>query len=122
MDVSPVQFDPTISEGAMGKALSASDPREMKYDLASRLYDNMRLGEAIRILEGLGNYKNSAAMLEEIRAIKAYTDDVDAKLKAEDRRKGAERAEREAALARRRRILTVGAALAAVIIGFILTR
>ncbi|MBR1561088.1 MAG: hypothetical protein IJ646_12675 [Clostridia bacterium] len=98
---------------------ATADAREAKYELASRLVDYMRLGEAIRILETLGDYKNSRALLKQIMEIKAYTDEMEEKRKAEDRRRIEERDRREAEQ-RKKRMLYAAAAGIAVVALFIL--
>ena len=55
-----------------GENASAPDPREAKYQLAGRLVDNIRYGEALRILETLGDYRDSRELLAQVRALKAY--------------------------------------------------
>ena len=75
--------------------------QEAQYQLAIRLVDYMRLGEAIRILEALGDYKNSPALLKTAREIKAYTDSEETKLREEARRS---RERREATTRRADRI------------------
>ena len=74
----------------------SNDPREMRYQLAIRLADNMRLGEALRILEVLGEYRDRPALLEEVRTLKSHSDAAEARLKEERRHKEQERARKEA--------------------------
>lgn len=86
---------------------SAPDPREARYQLAERLVDNIRFGEAIRILESLGDYGNSPALLKQVRALKAYSDIEEDRLKDERRQRIRERAEREERARRRRRVFYI---------------
>ena len=99
---------------------SVPDPREAKYQLAERLVDNIRYGEALRILETLGDYGNSRALLEQVRALKAYQDDEEQRLRAERRKQAAERAEREAREQKRRRAFYIAIGVACAIAFFIL--
>lgn len=46
-----------------GENASAPDTREAKYQLAGRLMDNIRYGEALRILETLGDYRDCRELL-----------------------------------------------------------
>lgn len=89
--------------GDMDRSAPMPDPREAKYQLAERLVDNIRFGEAIRILEALGDYGNSRALLEQVRALKAYQDDEESRLKAERRQQAAAREMKEQRDRRRRR-------------------
>lgn len=86
------------------------DPREAKYRLAERLVDNIRFGEAIRILETLGDYGDSLALLKQVRALKAYQDDEESRLKAERRQQALERDMKEARDKKRRRVFYIAAA------------
>ena len=72
-----------MNEPATDRIAPLKDPREMKYRLAVRLADNMQLGEAIRILEALGDYSDSRTLLEEYRTLKACSDEAEARLRAE---------------------------------------
>ena len=99
-----------MNEPATDRIAPLKDPREMKYRLAVRLADNMQLGEAIRILEALGDDSDSRALLEEYRTLKACSDEAEARLRAE-RSDHARRSARKDAEGRRRR-LVVWAALA----------
>lgn len=92
-----------------------TDPREAKYQLAERLVDNIRYGEAIRILESLGDYGNSRTLLEQVRVYQSYQDEAEAKLKAERRHQAEERALKEAREQKRRRAFYIACALAAVV-------
>ena len=67
------------------KAPSLADTLEAKYRLAARLADHMRLGEAIRILESLGDYKNSQVILQELQEMKSYADGEDERLRQQRR-------------------------------------
>ena len=98
-----------------------ADALEAKYKLAARLADHMRLGEAVRILESLGDYKNSQALLREILEIKAYADGEDEKLRRQRREREQAQARRAEADRRRRVRWAVVAALAAVV-GWLLMR
>ena len=101
---------PMHFSGTTDQAGSPSDLREERYQLANRLADNLWLGEAIRVLEALGDYRDSLALLSEYRAMKAYSDDVDARPKEERRRQAMERTRRENE--RRRRRIAIGAVTA----------
>ena len=81
--------------------------QEAQYQLAIRLVDYMRLGEAIRVLEALGDYRDSPSLLIETRRLKAYADQEEAKRQAEWQRSREERnaREREAERKRRKRLL-----------------
>jgi len=92
---------------------AAADPREEKYRLAVRLADNMRLGEAMRLLELLGDYRDCPALLEQVRAMKTYLDGVEAQLKAERSQRERDRAQREA---QERRLWRIAGVVAVVII------
>lgn len=91
------------------------DPRASKYQLAERLIDNIRFGEAIRILETLGDYGDSPALLAQVKALKAYQDMEESRLKAQRKQQALDRAEREARDARRRRIFYIVAAAACLV-------
>lgn len=77
--VKPAATKPDSSDLPLGT-------QEAQYQLATRLVDYMRLGEAIRILEALGDYKNSPALLKTAREIRDYADREDAKRREEERR------------------------------------
>ena len=79
-----------------GENASAPDPREAKYQLAGRLVDNIRYGEALRILETLGDYRDSRELLAQVRALKAYQDEEEQKIRAEHLQQARERALKEA--------------------------
>ena len=98
-----------------------TDPREAKYQLAERLVDNIRYGEAIRILESLGDYGNSRTLLEQVRTYQAYQYEEEAKLKAERKRQAEARALKEAQENKRWRIIYIALAVMAVI-GFLLLK
>ena len=85
--------------------------REAQYQLASRLVDYMRLGEAIRILEALGDYKNSPALLKEVRAIKDFADAAEEQQKEEARLSKLRQERLEAERRRRRLRILITAAL-----------
>ena len=99
-----------MNEPAMDRIAPLKDPREMKYRLAVRLADNMQLGEAIRILEALGDYSDSRTLIEEYRSLKAYSDDAEEKLR--DERSSHAQASARKDAERRRRLRMVWAALA----------
>lgn len=92
-------------------AVTLPDPREAKYQLAERLVDNIRYGEALRILETLGDYRDSRALLEQVKALKAYQDVEESRLKAERRQQAAAREAQEAKDKKRRRALYIAAAV-----------
>ena len=98
------------------------DPRQAKYELAERLVDNVRYGEAVRILEALGDYGDSKALLAQVRTYQAYQNEEEAKLKAERKRQAEERARKEAQENKRWRIIYIALAVAAVIGFLILNR
>ena len=99
-------------DGTMDDSAPEIDPREAKYRLAERLVDNIRFGEAIRILETLGDYGNSRALLAQVREWKSYSDVEEDRLKAERKQKAEQRARQEERDKKRRRVfyaaLTVG--------------
>ena len=103
-----------------GDPASMPDPREAKYQLAQRLVDNIRYGEAMRILETLGDYGGSRELLRQVRALRAYQDEEEAKLKAERRRQAAERAMKEARERKRRRAFYIAAGVICLIAFIIL--
>lgn len=105
-----------LNAGATESTAPLQDRREDRYQLAVRLADNMRLGEAVRLLESLGDYRDSRALLEEVRALKAYSDGVEAELKAERSRKEQARAQRSAKERRARIIAWVVVAALALLI------
>ena len=92
-----------------------------KYDLASRLVDSMRFGEAIRILEGLGDYGNSRALLKEALELKAYSDVAEAEQREERRRRAEARAAEDATRQRRQRCFML-AAMAGLALFFLFMR
>ena len=98
--------------------------KEAQYQLASRLVDHLRLGEAIRILEALGDYRDSPSLLIETRRLKAYADQEEAKRQAEWQRSKEERnaREREAERKRRKRLLIALAAAALAVCAMWATR
>ena len=98
------------------------DPRQAKYELAERLVDNVRYGEAARILEALGDYGDSKTLLEQVRTYQAYQDEEEAKLKAERKRQAEERARKEARDNKRWRIIYIALAVTVVIGILILNR
>ena len=87
------------------------DPREAKYQLAGRLMDNIRYGEALRILETLGDYRNTRALLSEVRELQAYQEKEEKKLSEERRRVIQAREEREAKERRIKRAVYIAAAV-----------
>ena len=104
-----------------GADASLPDLREERYQLAIRLADNLWLGESIRVLEALGDYRDCPALLRQMRELKAYSDDLEARRRAEDRRRAQERAQKEARERRTRRAL-IAAAVVIVVIALSLLR
>ena len=56
------------------------DSREVQYQLAFQLANEMKLEAAIELLEKLGDYKNSRDLLNEVKMVKSVEDDINAKL------------------------------------------
>lgn len=56
------------------------DSREVQYQLAFQLADEMKLDAAIKTLEKLGDYKNSRDLLNEVKMVKGAEDDINAGL------------------------------------------
>lgn len=98
-----------------GENASAPDPREAKYQLAERLVDNIRYGEAQRILETLGDYRDSRELLAQVQALKAYQDEEEQKIRAEHMQQARERALKEAQEKKRRRAVYIAVAMACLI-------
>ena len=115
-----VNNTPVVGSAAAEPSEPRPDPREAKYQLAERLVDNICFGEAIRILESLGDYGNSRALLEQVRTYQAYQEEAEAKLQAERRQQAHDRAMKEAEANRRRRVYCVLAATVCLIFFLIL--
>lgn len=112
-------MDAGMTTGPEARPSSPLGSDEAQYQLAARLVDYMRLGEAIRILEQLGDYRNSAVLLKEVREIKAYSDAAEeARLQEIRRAKMAreQQAQAEARRHRRRFVLFIAAALLAFVL------
>ena len=56
------------------------DSREVQYQLAFQLANEMKLDAAIKLLEELGDYKNSRDLLNEIKMVKGVENHVNATL------------------------------------------
>ena len=56
------------------------DSREVQYQLAFQLANEMKLEAAIELFEKLGDYKNSRDFLNEVKMVKSVEDDINAKL------------------------------------------
>ncbi len=98
------------------------DRRAQKLELAERLADNMRLGEAIRILEAMADCAESQELLARVRAMKVIADEAEAELKAEQRRQQEERRAQDARAKRREALMLSALAALGIIALWLLTR
>lgn len=67
------------------------DSREIQYQLAFQLVDEMKLEAAIALLEKLGDYKNSRDLMNEIKMVKGVEDDINASLLKQAKRMDSEK-------------------------------
>lgn len=105
--------DPGLSERITDKL---PDSKEVQYQLAFQLANEMKLEAAIELLEKLGDYKNSRGLLNEIKMVKGVEDDINASLSEQAKRMDAE----EAYFKEKRRIALMVAGIVVVIIALVI--
>ena len=88
------------------------DSREVQYQLAFQLANEMKLEAAIELFEKLGDYKNSRDFLNEVKMVKGVENDINAKLFEQAEWMGSEKAR---AKEKRRTALLLGAVAVVII-------